>query len=367
MGAQPKVTTEQLIKIKNELGKAATATLIQKKLHEETGIMVDESTIRGRLVAAGQGLLSTKDTGPDVNLGQQTKTAPQPFVMKQHTVEDEFKKYIPDAAIFVGYVERPVDRRLAMHYQTGKFPVSQGKQGTGKTMGHLYYAHKANLPFALLSCHEEMKLHKLYGDKTIQNGNIVFRESEFVRLTQVPSVILFDEINAISNKNTFDFHALLQNRELFVKDADNGNGKWFKLHPECKIGFAMNPKSQKYIGGNIKPSNFLGRCTFLTYPEFSVDEIKKAVSARHPKLPKAELDKFVKYFQAITDVIDKSKLPIDVSIRQLNNLIDFEQSGMPLKEAIEDSISGMLDAVSQPAAKESFFRIAQACWDSLKK
>lgn len=366
-----KVSNQQLIDVRQALGDKATSITIQQELHKRTGVMLDESTIRGRFLTMGMPLKGRKE---DVKLGtqpSQTTTAPKKsiktFTLKSYQTDPTFHKYIPHQSNFDGYIERPVDIRLSMHYEANKYPITQGKQGTGKTLGHMYYAHKAKLPFFLFSCHEEMKLHKLFGDKTIENGSIVFKEGEFVKATQQPSVILFDEVNAVSNANTFDFHALLQNRELFVKDADNGNGKWFKLHPDCKIGFAMNPKSQKYIGGHIKPSNFLGRCTFITYPEFTKAQIRAAIKKKNPTLDDAEVHQYTEYYCAVVDCINQAKLPVDISIRQLNNLIDLCGVGMELKDALEDSMSGMLDAVSQPKAKESFLRLAQAVWKELKK
>jgi hypothetical protein len=178
-------------------------------------------------------------------------------------------------------------------------------------------------------------------------------------------MILFDEINALSNANTFDFHALLENKELFIKDADNGKGKVYKLHPNCRIGFAQNPKSAKYIGGSIKASNFLGRCTFLTFPEFKEKELDQALSKKYPDITKDDREKFLKFYIAINQCIEQANLPVDVSIRQLNNVIDLWIHGAPLQHAIEDGLASILDSVSQPKSKESFTRIAQAVWKEL--
>jgi midasin (ATPase involved in ribosome maturation) len=243
--------------------------------------------------------------------------------------------------------------------------VCQGKQGTGKTYSAAYYAWNNKLPFFLFSMFEDFKLPKLFGDKTIINGSIKFQESTFVKATQGPCVILFDEINALSNANTFDFHALLQNRELFIKDANDGAGRVYHLHEDCKICFAQNPKSAKYIGGNIKASNFLGRCTYLTYPEFSKKEIRLALRKKFPELNKDDMDKFVKFYFACTETIEKASVPVDISIRQLNNVVDLWLHGLPIQYAIEDGLTSVMEAVSQPKAKDTFFRLAQAVWKEL--
>jgi MoxR-like ATPase len=354
---------------KEHPGKPVRAWQIRDALTAiDPSYLLDESTIRGRFISMGEPLRGGNGNQAQAQPGEmRTKPAPKPtqfiqIIEREYDVEDEMKKYIPPDHEFVNYIERPVDRRLAIHLTAGKFPIAQGKQGTGKTFGFMYYAWKKKLPFFLFSCYEDMRLQKLFGDKTIENGSVKFVEGLFTKAIQCPSLILFDEINAISNSNTFDFHALLQNRELFIKDADNGNGKVYKLHPDCQIGFAQNPKSSKYIGGNIKPSNFLGRCTYITYPEFSKKEIKDAVARKFPVLGEEDLNNFTAYYYACTETIDKAGIPVDISIRQLLNIVELYIHGLPLHIAIEDGLTSITEAISQPKLKDSFYRLSQAVW-----
>jgi len=285
----------------------------------------------------------------------------------QVTIEPELQPYIPQKTEFNGYVERDTDKRLALHYDLGKHPLSQGKQGTGKTMSHAYYAYKQGLPFFLFSCYEDFKLPKLFGDKTIINGTIKFQESLFVKAIQSPSVILFDEINAVSQANTFDFHALLQNKQLYIKDANDGAGKTYQLHPSCKIGFAQNPKSAKYIGGQVRASNFLGRCTYITYPEFSQAQLEKAVDIRYPELSKDDIKNFVKFYIGCTKAIEQSQIPFDISIRQLFNVIDLYLYGATLEDAIDGGLTSISEAASHPKSKEALTLLSHAVWAELMK
>lgn len=372
--AKSQVTNEQLKEIRDAIH---VQTRRKVRAHEIKNIVkskynyeMDESTIRGRFIEMGQplsGILPKshkkveEPKEPVVSLAREPrKEEPQSF-----EVPDDLKRYIPSEALFTNYIERGIDKRLALHYDNGKHPLTQGKQGTGKTFSHEFYAFKRQLPFFLYSCHDDFKLNKLFGDKTIVNGTVVFKESLFVKAIQNPSVILFDEVNAINNKESFPFHALLQNRELFIKDADNGNGKVYRLHDDCRIGFAQNPKSAKYIGGNVKPSNFLGRCTFITYPEFTHTDIRKAINRKFQMLSNDEVENFTKFYFASVKAIDKGAIPVDISIRQLNSVIELYLAGLPLREAIEDGLSSIMDAASQPHNKEVFFRLAQAIWKEL--
>jgi len=371
------ITDSELLALKKELspkGERVRSWQIRDALNNK-GIMLDESTIRGRFLAMGEPLgkgvggIKRNANGEkiDPNAPKPERSQPLEIVKKDYAAEipEDMKNFIPQAEEFADYIERGVDKRLAVHYNASKYPITQGKQGTGKTFSHSYFAYKEQLPFFLISCYEDLRLSKLFGDKTILNGSVVFQESLFVKAVQCPSVILFDEINAVSNNNTYDFHALLQNRELFVKDADDGKGKVYKLHPDCKIGFAQNPKSAKYMGGSIKASNFLGRCTFITYPEFTKADIRKAMKKRFPNIVEEEIKKFAEFYFASIDTINKADIPVDISIRQLINIIDLYNHGLPLKEAIEDGMSSIMDAVSQSANKETFFRLGQTVWEEM--
>lgn len=377
-----KVEDVDLIKIRDDIaaltGKRVKPWQIKDALTKlPNPIFLDESTIRGRFLELGQPLGGGIGDPKDLKPGEVATEVVRPqskaleIIQKVKTIPDHLKMYIPRPEEFVGYIERAIDKRLAMHYNSSrpghwKYPLTQGKQGTGKTYSHMHYAFVEQLPFYLFCAYEDFKLHKLFGDKTILNGNVVFKEGLLVQAIQHPGVILIDEVNYISNENSVDFHAFLQNRELFVKDADNGNGKIYRLHEDCKIGFAQNPKSAKYIGGNIKPSNFLGRCTYITYPEFTKPDIKKAITLRFPNLVADDIVKFTEFYFGCCDAIDQAQIPIDISIRQLNNVIDLYSHGMDLQEAIEDGLTSIMDAASQPKSKESFLKIAQACWKDLK-
>jgi len=286
-------------------------------------------------------------------------------------IDDTLKAYIPNNIDFEHYVERPQDLRLSMHLdlqasgRSNKYPLCQGPQGTGKTHSGPYYAMKKQIPYLCFSCYEDFKLPKLFGDKTIEDGSIKFVESLFTKAIQSPSLICFDEINAVSQPNTYDFHALLQNRELFIPGADEGKGKIYKLHPACRIMFTQNPKSKKYIGGNVRASNFLGRCTYITYDQFSTKELDDIITKAHPDLEDEERRLFIMFYQAVHQAIEKSDLPVDISLRQLNNIIDLYMAGFTLKEAINDGMLSIVESISQPTAKEPLLKLAEATWSDL--
>jgi hypothetical protein len=375
--ARSAVTNDELKRIRNEIiakhGKVF-AWMIKEEIKKLYQYDMDVSTIRGRFIEMGEPLSGqqTKPTDQQEPCIQpesstQRKSLSETVQVSQQSVVPELQPYVPAAHEFDSYVERSVDTKLAAHLNTGKHPICQGKQGTGKTTAYMYYAWKNNLPYFCFSGHEDFKLRKHFGDKTIENSSIKFQEGLFVKAIQGPSVVLFDEINAIPNAKTFDFHELLQNGTLYIKDAESGKGKVYRVHPECRIGFAQNPKSAKYIGGVIKPSNFLGRCTYISFPDFKKKEVRDIIRKRYPNMDYMDVSKFTDYYFAVCEAIERSKIPVDISIRQLLNVIDLWMAGLDLREALEDGLISILDAVSQPQVKDSFMKLAEAVWKELKE
>ena len=348
---------------------------IKDELLQVHGEHVEESTIRGRFIAMGKPLggavVVNEAKVPENAISAQITAIPEAPVKVELPIRvdmpEELKCFIPTEEDVAGYLERDIDKRLQIHYACSKHPITQGPQGSGKTFSHMYYAFKQQLPFMLISCYQDMVLHKFFGDKTLKDGSIVFREGSLVKMCQIPSVILFDEINAIENSKSYDFHALLQNRELFVKDGNDGEGKIYKLHRDCKIGFAQNPRSAKYIGGTVKPSSFLGRCSYITFPDFTKDEIAKIVRKKYPTLDKIKVLEFCDFFFESQAYLKTNGISVDISIRQLESAIEFYLAGMNLEDAINDGMISVLDAISNPQAKEGMFSVARTIFKDLNK
>jgi hypothetical protein len=46
-------------------------------------------------------------------------------------------------------------------------------------------------------------------------------------------------------------------------------------------------------------------------------------------------------------------------------VVDLWLNGMPIQYAIEDGLTSIMEAISQPKAKQTFFTLAQAVWKEL--
>lgn len=373
------LTDKELILVRDTIskanpGKRITSQHIQKAIKASMNIDMDESTIRGRFIQMGQPLGQlNNDTTVSPEEESPLDVKPKPTTEKrdlstpsEFNIPQDLEMYIPADNLFENYIPRPVDTLLALHLDLGKYPIAQGKQGTGKTFSYMHYAWKKKLPFFLYSAYEDFNLRKYFGDKTIEQGSIKFQEGLFIRAITGPSVMLIDEVNAINEGNIKDFNAFLQNRQLYIKDADNSKGKTYAIHPDCRIGFAQNPKSGKYVGGKVRSSDFLGRCTYINYPEFTKLQVVQAITKKYPTMIQDDREKFVRFYCEVNKAIESANIPFDISIRQLINVIDLWIHKVDLKDALD---SGMLDiatAASQPKTREALYKIAQAIWAELK-
>jgi hypothetical protein len=150
-------------------GIAVRSHHIREVLKDKLDLDMEDSTIRGRFIQMGRPLSGFVKKIPVI--------AEKPIVVnvKEEIIPSvgngDLNGFVPNGAEIKNYIERPIDERLAAHYRLNKYPLTQGKQGTGKTMSHMYYAYKQQLPFVLISCYQDLSLKNYFGSKSIRNGS----------------------------------------------------------------------------------------------------------------------------------------------------------------------------------------------------
>ena len=108
------------------------------------------------------------------------------------------------------------------HNKTQKI-LLQGPHGAGKTEMAMQYAALNNLPMLIMDCANLREPRDWFGYKKIENGNIVWQESQFDRAIQAGNtVILLDEINRVHPSVLNTLLPLLDNRE-FTYLQEKGN------------------------------------------------------------------------------------------------------------------------------------------------
>ena len=127
------ISDAELIKIRDILikanpGKIISSEHIRKTIKDSLNVDVDASTIRGRFIQMGQSLsgkadesvppeLAPKDDPLNVTLPEPTKK--QVIPEEKIVVPDDLAQYLLNGVMFDNYIQRPVDKLLAVHLDLG--------------------------------------------------------------------------------------------------------------------------------------------------------------------------------------------------------------------------------------------------------
>jgi midasin (ATPase involved in ribosome maturation) len=219
-----------------------------------------------------------------------------------------------------GYIPRDVDNIVKAFAKLRRNICLIGDSGTGKTTLVEQFAANNRLPFLRISCDETSSLKTLLGSKEIINGTTYFRGGVLLELIQMPSVILFDEFNALHSSKLFFLHELLDNRRLFVQDADGG--KVIKIHPDCQIFLACNPSNKNYGGTNKMNAALGNRTTVIDIPNIQIKDMEKLFECgKHTD----SIKQF--YGEAVRAISDKG-LRVAFSLRNIQRVTEAIHYGM---------------------------------------
>jgi MoxR-like ATPase len=218
------------------------------------------------------------------------------------------------------YIRREVDNIIDTFAKLKRNICLIGDAGTGKTTLVEQYAANHNLPFLRISCDETSSLKTLLGTKEIINGTTYFRSGVLLELIQMPSVILWDEFNALHSSKLFFLHELLDNRRLFVQDADGG--KVIKIHPKCQIFLACNPANKNYGGTNKMNAALGNRTTVIDVPTIQIKDMAELFECgKHT-------DSMKQFYSEAQKVIYDKNLRVAFSLRNIQRATEAIKTGM---------------------------------------
>jgi len=236
--------------------------------------------------------------------------------------ENKLDVYIPKESEFEDYIHREIDDKLDAILEANKMALLIGETGTGKTYACRYYAYKHNLPCLIISLDDNSKFNHLLGFREIKDNQTTFEPGLMVDFLQNPSLILFDEINALPAKAAFRFHEMAENRSLFIPELR----KTIKIHPECRIAFACNQKNMRYIGTNNFNAAFLDRLIIIKFPHFTNKEL-----FAHFKVE----DDVLRFYVEAVKMINRNEMRTMYSIRTIKQYQLLRNIGFSKKEAFE--------------------------------
>lgn len=268
--------------------------------------------------------------------------------MENVTVNQDLENYIPkenDSEI-VGYMPRQNYLKRLETYLDKKIAVLLiGEAGTGKTSLARYKAFTSQLPFLEISCDSLLGFRELLGQVNITDGTSHFIEGIFTKMIQQPSIILLDEITALDPGKNFMLHQLLQSREFFVKEANRGEGKVYKLHPQVQIIMSCNPPTGKYPGTNRMNVALVDRPQVIWIEELTMKEVADIIP------PHVHKERLLIYYKNSREVIQANNIRTTFSIRGIKKIISSLDAGMNLNNAIHD---GFLNGVRATSGEEGY-------------
>ena len=292
-----------------------------KKIKEKKREKIIEMLLKG---------YKQKDIAEELNISQSTVSLINRKFIKEKEAYGHLSKvhskpldvYIPNEDEFKDYIHRDIDNKLDAILEANKMALLVGETGTGKTYACRYYAYKHNLPCLIISLDDNSKFNHLLGFREIRNNETTFEAGLMVDFLQNPSLILFDEINALPAKAAFRFHEMTENRSLFIPELR----KTVKIHPECRIAFACNQKNMRYIGTNNFNAAFLDRLIIIKFPHFTDKELSTKFKIE---------DDILRFYIEAVKMINRNEMRTMYSIRTIKQYQSLRDIGFSKKEAFE--------------------------------
>ena len=219
-----------------------------------------------------------------------------------------------------GVIERKAKQRHAV--------ILQGDAGTGKTKCAEQVSARAGKPFLRVACDDGATLKEFIGRREIINGTTFYKLGALCAMLQRPSVILFDEFNALDARRLFFLHELLDGRRFFVKDADGG--RVFNVHADAVILLACNPNGAKYSGTNKLNCALVNRCAVVDVPALDVGDVADAFNTGND----GTTDALKKYYNDARAMIQAQKMRVVLSLRNVKAIARDLRDGVNVADAL---------------------------------
>lgn len=239
-------------------------------------------------------------------------------------------------------------------HSDGRFLMMVGEAGTGKTTMSKALAHVLQVPWLLVSCDGKLNPRTLFGQISIKNGTSFFTEGIFTLLSQVPSVVTLAEWNCLDGSVATTFNEILNNRRLFIAEADGGKGKMFHLHPKCFIVADCNPPGAKYTGAQKSNVAAVDRLQVINIPQLTHQEVCDIVGTGTYTKTLADL-----YLQT-NDVIKTNGFRCAITLRGLKRASVLLDKGYTQKESIELGILNAIELTGGPDARVAIEQVAKS-------
>jgi len=255
------------------------------------------------------------------------------------------------------YIKRDgVDTMLERLTTRGHSVILIGDAGTGKTKSAEQLSARYKIPFLPIACDDGVILKEYTGKREIVNGSTCYRLGLLTQLLQVPSVILFDEWNALPPSKAFFLHELIENRRFFIKDADAG--RVVSVHKNCIILLACNPNGAKYSGTNKSNCALVDRCAVIDVPALSVNDVASAFDTGNADSTRA----LKTFYNDSQRIIRDQKLRVVLSLRGVKRIASALRDGDDVAQALAVNFYNCALLTASTRERDALAEVARVCF-----
>lgn len=167
---------------------------------------------------------------------------------KPSSLQHPLTSLIPSKEIADDYVSRNIDGQtdieLLRYAHDARIATTIfGPPGPGKTTCVAAYCARYDKPMVTIHCNGAIEPQAAFGQWTRDHdGNLVYQESDAVRVIREGGVLYFDEINYLPPKIASVFYGLLDFRRSITL-LDKG-GEEIKAHPDLQVVATYNPETE---------------------------------------------------------------------------------------------------------------------------
>jgi MoxR-like ATPase len=270
----------------------------------------------------------------------------------------DFSALVPRA--IPGRIGRPIDDEVELAWTTNQPIFLVGETGAGKSAIAQQVAHDAGLPYLRVPCDAGTDFQELLGSLTMHEGSVFFREGQLLRLIQVPSIVLLDEVNALDQTKVFLLHQLLDSRTVFIKE----NGRTYRMDDSSSLFLAGNPPSHSYSVDPVSAA-LASRCLCIEVPPFSPSQVNEALTNKHPDLPKDRRKLFVRFYEEMQRFGNEQDVRARISMRDADRFALLHHRNGDVKTSLRNSFLNGVLLTDGPETKEACENIAATVFGAL--
>lgn len=256
------------------------------------------------------------------------------------------------------WIDRPYFARLCKRLDRGAKVQLIGHAGGGKTMSARQYAALRGIPFIRVSLENAADLRAKWGRMSViaQGGasRTVFVEAQLLALCERGdgAVLLFDEINMVDGNRLAILNEILDSRVYYLQEARGGRGRTVHIPEAVRIVAACNPPLAQFVGAQRENAALANRfAAHIEVPPLSETEIRTL--AERFGCPAKQRDRLTQLMTQAQKMVIEQGLRVQVSIRNLREIVADLKDGMLLHDSATESILNACIATGDATGREA--------------